>query len=78
MKYVIKEVKSNAHYAYIEPKSSFLEIAFTLSKATQFSTMEDAVEALIVQARKQVITMPRFTIVGVEEVTEPQYKEVLL
>lgn len=78
MEYVIKEVKSNAHYVVLQPGSTFFNVAFKLEDATRFISMEAAVDAIITQSQKQSVTLPRFTIVGVNVITTPQYEEVVL
>ena len=76
MKYVIKEVKSNAHYVKLVENTVFFDVAFTIDEASKFSTIEDCISAII-QASK-VVTLARYTIVGVKESMKIHYEEVEL
>lgn len=87
MKYVIKEASGTGSPAYIiatSPLQSGFFFTETLADATKYTSVANAVNAIaerttfVVWGNTKAAPSTKFTIVGVEEVSTPSYKEVLL
>lgn len=76
MKYVIKEVKSNAHYVKSAGTTSFFDVAYSLDEAHKYESIEACINAIVAAAETSKLT--RFTIVGVKESMKIHYEEVEL
>lgn len=75
MKYVIKEVKSNAHYVKLVSEHYF-DIAYDLDSAHKFESIANAIAAILKQSQDHLL--PAYTIVGVKESMRIHYEEVEL
>ncbi len=80
MKYVIKEIGTYGHPSYVgrlQEGSDRFYFVDNLYDAHQFTGIQYAVSSLIARG-KGYAPGTKFTIIGIKEVNQPRYEEVVL
>lgn len=79
MKYVIKRINAHQQYVRSVDYRGMFEDTAALDEARQFNTLFEAIEVLRIRVKETPsLVYDQFTIVGIKEINQPRYEEVVL